>query len=96
MVHSGSKQWLFNTKQQRSCPVIHKVGNADMFVLLKFENKLDTLYQSLKFFNSKHHDKCKFASTLIQLLTIAHLFRLKIVQKHQLCVLRENSNVRVS
>ena len=65
--------------------------------LLKFD-KLDTDISLLNF-NSKRHDKCKFALTLIQALTIAHLFPFEAVQKHQhsqLCVLRENSNVKAS
>ena len=45
-------------------------------------------------FNSKHHDKCKFAVTLIPLVTISNLLSLLGVQncQHcQLCVLLENS-----
>ena len=38
-----------------SFPVIHKVGNVGIFVLLKFENKLDTVFGHFNF-NSKHHD----------------------------------------
>ena len=67
-----------------SFPVRHKVGNVGMFVLLKFQNKLD---RELSHFNlnSKHHDKCKFTLKLIWLLTVSNLFILEIVQKRQCC-----------
>ena len=39
-----------------SFPVIHKVGNVDIFVLLKFENKLDRGINHFNL-NSKDCDK---------------------------------------
>ena len=80
-------------KSHSSFPVIHKVGNFDIFVLFKFENKLDREINPFNF-NSKHYDKCKFSLKLIRLLTVSNLFPLLVVQKCQhcqLCVLRENS-----
>ena len=49
-----------------SFPMIHKVGNADIFVLLKFENKMD---REINHFNyhSKHYDKYRSALKLIKL-----------------------------
>ena len=44
---------------QSSFPVILKVGNVGIFVLLKFENKLDTVISHMNF-NSIHHNKFKF------------------------------------
>ena len=38
----------------------HKVGNVDIFVLLEFENELDTV-TSHNNYNSMHHDKFTFA-----------------------------------
>ena len=80
-----------------SFPVVYKVGNVHINVLLKFGNKLDRGINHFNF-NSKHHDKCKFALKLIGLLTVFNLFPLEVVQKcqdRQLCVLRENSFVCV-
>ena len=46
----------------RDFPQYTKIGNVDIFVLLKFENILDREINPLNF-NSKHYDKCKcFAS----------------------------------
>ena len=71
-----------------------KVDNVDIFALLKFETKLDEEINHFNF-NSKHHDKCKFALKLIWYLTVFKLFSLEVVQKCQccqLCVLQESSN----
>ena len=38
-----------------SFPVMHRVGNVGIFVLLKFENEQDTVFGHFNF-NSKHHD----------------------------------------
>ena len=40
-------------------------------------------------FNSRHHDKCKVAVIFIP---TSNLFSEEVVQKCQLCVIRENSN----
>ena len=80
-----------------SFPVIHKVGNIRIFLLLKFGKKLDREINHFNF-NSKHYDKSKFTLKLIGLLTVFNLFPLEVVQKcqdRQLCVLRENSFVCV-
>ena len=74
-----------------SFSVIHKVGNVDIFVLLKFGNKMDTEISHFNY-NSKYYDKCKSASKLIRLLSDDNLFWL-VVQKCQhcqLCILWEN------
>ena len=42
-------------------------------------------------FNSRYHDKCKVALKIIPLVTISNLFSLEVVQKCQLCVIRDNS-----
>ena len=39
-----------------SFPLIHKVDNAGIIVLLLFEKKLDTVISHINF-NSMHHDK---------------------------------------
>ena len=38
-----------------SFPVVYKVGNVDIFVLLKFENKLDVVISHITSI-SKHHE----------------------------------------
>ena len=79
---------------QSSFPVIHKVGNVGIFVLVKCETKLDKEINHFSF-NSKHYKKCKFTLKLIGLLTVSNLFPLEVVQKCQhcqLCLLRDNSN----
>ena len=78
---------------QSSFPVIHKVGNADNFVLSKFANKQDGAIDHFNYL-SKHYEQCKFAFKIFRLLTVSNLFALKVVQscQHcQLCVLRKNS-----
>ena len=52
--------------------VRHKVGNVDIFVLLKFENKIarEICHSD---YNSKHYDKCKFDLKLIKFLTVSNL-----------------------
>ena len=67
-----------------SFSVIHKVGNIGVLVLLKFEDKVDREISHFTMTN-------KLALKLIWLLTASILFPIKIVQKCQLCVLRENS-----
>ena len=49
-----------------SLPMIHKVGNAGIFVLVKFENKRD---REINHFNyhSKHYDKYRSTLKLIKL-----------------------------
>ena len=44
--------------------VTHKVGNVGIYVLLKFESKIDREINHFNY-NSKHYDKCKFAFILI-------------------------------
>ena len=63
---------------------INKICNVDIFVLLKFENKLDVITIDINFI-SKHVDKLKFALKIIQLVTIPNLFPLEVVQKCQHC-----------
>ena len=43
---------------------LHKVGNIGIFVLSKFENKLDVLISNINFI-SKHNDKFKFTLKFI-------------------------------
>ena len=57
-----------------SLPVIHKVGNVGIFVLLKFGNKIDTMINHFNF-NSKHHDTYNFS--------------LEVVHKRQHCHYRK-------
>ena len=45
---------------QSSFPVIHKVGNVAIFVLLKFQNKLGGEIRLFNL-NSTHNDKGKLA-----------------------------------
>ena len=71
---------------QSSFPVIHKVGNFGIFILLKFENKMDREISHFDF-NSEYHDKCKSALKLIKILTVSNLFSLEVVQKCQHCQL---------
>ena len=76
-----------------SFAVIHKVGNVDTFVLLKFETKWDWEINHFNF-NSEYKDKCKFDLKLSWYLAVLNLFQLEVVricQCCQLCVLRENS-----
>ena len=40
--------------------MLHNVGNIGIFVLLKFEHKLDTVVSHINI-NSKQHDKYKLA-----------------------------------
>ena len=39
----SSNEFLHFDYNHSSFPVVHNVGNVDIFVLLKFENKLDTV-----------------------------------------------------
>ena len=83
---SGSSKQVYS-----SFPVLHKVGNVDILVLYKSENKMVIDISDFTF-NSKHCNK--FALKLISLLTVSNLFPLDFVQKCQhcqLCMLRENS-----
>ena len=43
-----------------SFPVIHKVGNVGIFVLPKFENKQNTVYNHFNF-DSKHLGQQEFS-----------------------------------
>ena len=75
------------------CSSFSEIHAVDIFVLLKFENKLDIGINHFNL-NLKYLDKYKFAMHLIQLLTASNSFPLEIVQKWQcykLCVLQENS-----
>ena len=86
---------LFSFKCVFEFFVTHKVGNIDISVLLRFENKEDREISYLDV-NSKHHVKCHLALKLIQLSTISNLFPLGVIHNclHcQLCVLRGNSNL---
>ena len=63
-----------------------------------FENEMEMVISHHLNFNSMHHDKCKFAVTLIPLIplaTISNLLSLLVYiqncQHCQLCVLLENS-----
>ena len=49
------------------------------FVLHKFDIKLDAVISQLNF-DSKYHDKCKFALNLIYLATIFNLFPLEVAK----------------
>ena len=76
---------------QSRFPVLHKVGNVDIFVLPKFENKLHTVISDI-YFILMYLDQFHFTVKLFQLITIYILFSLETAQKCQHCVLRENSN----
>ena len=76
IIDSRIKQSLM---RHSSFPVIHKVGNVGIFVLLKFENKLNREISHFNFI-SKHYDKCKFALKLIWLIPVSNLFQLEVVQ----------------
>ena len=56
-----------------SFPIIHKVGNVDIIVLLNFENNSNTVINHVNF-NSKCHDKNELVLNLIQLVTISNIF----------------------
>ena len=71
---------LADEEPHSSFPVIHKVGNIGIFVLLKFENKMEREIIHLNY-NSEHHDKCKFVLKLIKLLTVSNFFPLEVVRK---------------
>ena len=61
-----------NIKIRSSFLVINKAGNVDInYVLLKFENMLDTVINHINL-NSKHHVKCKFALKFIKLVFITN------------------------
>ena len=68
-----------------------QIGNVGIFALLKFENKLDIVITRINFI-SKKHDKCKYALKFIELVTTLSIIPLEVVQRCQLCVLRENSS----
>ena len=74
---------------QSSFPVIYKAGNVGIFVLYKFENRLDR--ETCDFnYNSKYYGKFKFTLKLIRFLTVCNWYPLEVVQKcqhWQLCVL---------
>ena len=57
---------------------LHKVSNVGIFVLLKFENKLDIVISHINFI-SKHHDKCKCALKFVHLVTFPNLFPIEVV-----------------
>ena len=61
---------------------MHKVGNAGIFVLLKFKNKLDGEVNTFNL-HSTHHDKRISALRHIQLLTVLYFITLENVQKCQ-------------
>ena len=85
---------VYTTINYTSFRIIHEVGNVGIFVLLNFENKMDTVEKSVTITIIESTDKCKFALKLIRLLAISNLFPLKVVQKYQrcqCCVLLENS-----
>ena len=72
-----------------SFPVIHKVT---FLYCIHSVNELDKVTNYINF-KSIHCDKYESAKILIWLVAVFNLFTLEIVQKYQLCVLRENSNV---
>ena len=49
-------------------------SNIDMFVLLKFENKVDTVVSNMNF-NSKHYYKCY----IVTYVNVNKLFPLKVM-----------------
>ena len=57
---------------------------------MNFVNKLEKVTNYINF-KSIHCDKYESAKILIQLEAGFNLFKLEVVQKCQLCVLRENS-----
>ena len=67
-----------------SFPIIREVGNVDIFVLLKFENKLETVVGHINFY-SLQYDKCKSALKFIHLLLLFNLFPFEVVQKCPHC-----------
>ena len=56
-----------------SFPVRHKIDNIGIFVLLKYENKLDNIAHHWNY-HSKNYDKCKFLLKLIQVEAISNFF----------------------
>ena len=60
--------------------VIHKFGNVDIFVLLKFENNLDTVVGYINFY-SKQHDEYKSTLKFIHLVLFFNVFPLEVIQK---------------
>ena len=56
-----------------------QIGNAGIFVLLEFENKLDREISHFNL-NSKSHVKCKFTLKQIWFLTVSNLFPLEITK----------------
>ena len=78
-----------------SFPIIHKVGNIGIFVLLKFDRNIAREISHFNY-NLEHFDNCKCSLKMIMLLTVYNVFPFndKVAQKSQncqLCVLRENS-----
>ena len=67
--------------RETSFPVMRKVGNAGIYVLLTFESKIDIVISRINF-NLQHYDKFKFALKLIWLATVFNLdlFPLEVVQ----------------
>ena len=65
---------------------MHRVNNVGVFVLLKFQNKMDREISDLNYI-SKNYDKCKSALKLIRFLTVYNLFPLEVVQNCELCQL---------
>ena len=77
--------------------VVYILLECYLVVLLKFENKLDTVGGQIKFY-SKQYDKCKSAFQFILLVLLFNLYPLEVVQKcqrSQLCALRENSDEQI-
>ena len=68
-----------------------KVGNVGIFVLLKFENKLDKSIPSILI--RRTMTSVNLLLKLISLLTVPNLAQLEAVQKSQLCVLWGHSSV---
>ena len=76
-------EWLCQTSNSQlllsSFPIIHKVCNVGIFVLLIFENKMNREINDFNYI-SKHYGKCRSALKLIRLLTVYNLFPLEVVQ----------------
>ena len=58
----GKCEWAL-TLIYSSFPEMHKISNVGIFVLLKFENELETEINH-SIFNSENHEKCEFVLKL--------------------------------
>ena len=70
---------------------MHQVDNVGIFVLLKFENKLDATVSHTNII-LKYHDECKFALIFIQFLTNCNT----LATLPTLCVTEKLESIRLT